>query len=320
MRFKKSKSTVSISLKFTLPLIKKEIVFQYVALFFIVALSFIGFRTLLFANSFPKTSITFEPIMNQFLPKKVFASSPPSLKGKLISYGSREKKEVALTFDADMTYGMEQMLSSGEVESFYDQKLIDVLQETGTKATLFLSGLWIETYPEVARELAGDPLFELANHSYSHPSFSGDCYGLRQISEEDKYNEIEKTQELLKGLTHSDNKLFRFPGGCYSAKDLALLKTFGLTAVEWDTVGNDGFNDNADAILFNVLNKVHNGSIIVLHMNGYPNEPKTAQVLPTIISTLKEQGFSFVTVSELLFSQHASQVFSIRQLLQYNIL
>lgn len=238
---------------------------------------------------------------------------PPTTNSDIIFHGSRNSKEVALTFDADMTPWMKEQLLSGSVQSYYNQQLINYLDQTQTKATLFLTGMWIELYPDVAKQLASDSLFELGNHSYSHPSFSGECYGLSQISFDEKQQEIEKTQQLLFDLTHQTNTLFRFPGGCYSQDDIVLLQEDGIQAVGWDVVGNDGFNSNTQAIVANVLNNIQNGSIIVMHMNGYPNDPKTSEAVPEIIQTLKQQGYTFVTVGELL-SQKQNLTRSSREL------
>jgi peptidoglycan-N-acetylglucosamine deacetylase len=195
---------------------------------------------------------------------------------------------------------MKEQLLSGSVQSYYNKALIDSLDQTQTKATLFLTGMWIELYQEDAAKLAADPLFELGSHSYSHPSFAGYCYGLAQISEDEKEPEIEKTQQLLLNLTHKQNTLFRFPGGCFDQDAITLMQKNGLQPIQWDVVGDDGFNDNTQGIIDNVVNNVQNGSIIVMHMNGYPNDPKTSDALPAIITTLKQRGYSFVTVSELL--------------------
>ena len=225
----------------------------------------------------------------------------PSIKNDhVISNGPREKKQVALTFDADMTPQMKKDLDTGETKNSYNQKIVEILNQTQTKATVFASGMWIEYYPEVTKELAANPLFEFGNHSYSHPSFDGFCWGLHLITDAEEQPEIQKTQDLLKQYTGKENKLFRFPGGCYSQKDIELTQKNGLYVVHWDSVGNDGFNDDAQNIEKNVLSSAQNGSVIVLHFNGYPNSPKTAEALPKIISTLKEKGYEFVKVTELL--------------------
>lgn len=238
----------------------------------------------------------------------------PSKNDGIVSHGPRDKKQVALTFDADMTPWMHDQYTEGAVSSYYDKTLIDELKQTNTKATLFLTGMWIELYPDVAKELASNSLFELANHSYSHPSFSGYCYGLAQMPPENKQDEVAKTQLLLFNLTQKQNTLFRFPGGCYSPEDITLLNKNGLTGIQWDVVGDDGFNENKDVIINNVVSTVQNGSIIVMHMNGAPNDPKTAEALPIIIQTLKDRGYEFVTVTELLAPPPKQEVLSLRSM------
>ena len=269
------------------------------------------------------TTDTYVPNPHKDVPvslKKVFlitardgeGNVTPAKNDGIISHGPHEKKQIALTFDADMTPWMRDQYTSGNVASYYDNKLIDELKDTNTKATLFLTGMWIGLYPDVAKELAANPLFELGNHSYTHPSFSGYCYGLAQMDPSVKNQEIEKTQTLLFDLTQKKNTLFRFPGGCYGQDDITLLNKEGLTGIQWDVVGDDGFNDNTDVIVNNVLRTVQNGSIIVMHMNGAPNDPKSSEALPIIIQTLKDRGYEFVTVSELLAPAPTKELVSIR--------
>lgn len=227
-------------------------------------------------------------------------ANPPKPKNEIVSHGPRDNNMIALTFDADMTPGMKAQLDSGEVATFNDQKIISILNQTQTKATFFMAGMWIELYPQEAREMASNPLFELANHSYSHPSFDGDCFGLGQIVNEQNYSQIHKTQLLLQSSGSIHNNYFRFPGGCYSQDDIESVTSQELTVVHWDVIGHDGFNHDAQSIINNIVPSVQNGSIIVLHLGGEPNTPKTAEILPIIISELKAKGFEFVKVSELL--------------------
>lgn len=218
----------------------------------------------------------------------------------IVTHGSRDSKKIALTFDADMTPWMQQQLQDGNVKSYYGSKVIQVLEDTNTPATLFLTGLWIESYPAVAKQLGQNSLFELGNHTYNHFSFNGACFGLPRVADNQKIDEITKTQQLLQSDAGVTGKYFRFPGGCYSDQDLQLVHQEGLIPIQWDVVADDGFNDNENAIINNVISRTQNGSIIVMHMNGAPNEPETAAALPEIISQLKKKGFQFVSMSELL--------------------
>ena len=84
---------------------------------------------------------------------------------------------VALTFDADMTRGMIQRIHAGRLRSpQYDPRILDILRDTRTPATFFVTGLWAETYPDVVKEIAATPLFEVENHSFDHAAWSG-CSG-----------------------------------------------------------------------------------------------------------------------------------------------
>lgn len=218
----------------------------------------------------------------------------------VIFHGDRNKKQVALTFDAEMTFGMRSVFLSKQVESSYDKRIIETLDKTNTKATLFLTGMWIELYPKETEQFSNNPLIELGSHSYTDSSFSGECYGLKKLNEAEKIEELGATERLLKEHARIDNVLFRFPGGCYSPEDIKLIHQAGDIVVHWDVVGEDGFNNDYQSIVSNVVSKTQNGSIIVLHMNGAPTAPRTADALPEIISKLKEKGFEFVKVSELL--------------------
>ncbi len=218
----------------------------------------------------------------------------------VIFHGPRDKKRIAITFDAEMTDGMKADLLSGKVQTSYNKKIIDILNQTQTKATLFLTGLWIELYPKETEELAKNQLFEFGSHSYTDSSYYGFCYGLKQLPSTLRIEDVGATEKLLREHAHIDNRLFRFPGGCYTPDDVKLVNQADDTVVHWDIAGNDGFNTNTYQIVHNVIDNVQNGSIIVLHMNGAPTSPNTAEALPEIISSLKAKGFEFVKVNELL--------------------
>jgi len=223
-----------------------------------------------------------------------------SLSANVIFHGPRTKKQIALTFDAEMTDGMKADLTSGKTKTSYDQRIFDILNQTHTKATFFLTGLLIELYPNVTSQLSQNPLFELGSHSYTDSSYFGFCYGLKQLSDTVKIEDIGATEKLLREHAGIDNRLFRFPGGCYTPGDVKLVNEANDTVVHWDVAANDGFNTNVNQIINNVVENVQNGSIIIMHLNGVPTAPKTADALPAIITQLKAKGFEFVKVNELL--------------------
>jgi peptidoglycan/xylan/chitin deacetylase (PgdA/CDA1 family) len=210
------------------------------------------------------------------------------------------QKVVALTFDADMTLKMRDELKSHRVASWYNGNVIAVLQRENIPSTLFLTGLWIEAYPDITRQLAQNPLFELGNHSYSHGGFRTPCYGLPAVKKSNEAAEVERTDALLQKYAAGYKKYFRFPGLCFDADDVKRVEAESYTVVDGDVEGGDGFEKYPAPIVANVVGHVRPGSIVVLHMHGGPNAPATALALPEIIRKLRAQGYSFVKVSDLL--------------------
>lgn len=229
----------------------------------------------------------------QTLPKTEF-------KPELIKHGSREKQKIALTFDADMTYEMLTLLKKGFVKSWYNREIKKTLESKKVKATIFFTGLWVQTYPWETKELAKNPLIEVGNHSYSHPAFTNNCYKLPFIKDDQVEDEVLKAQRIIKETAGISAKYFRFPGGCYKDIDLEIISKLNLKIIQWDVVSGDAFNKNEQQIIQNVESKVQNGSIIVFHINNGPYSPKTNDALLKIIPDLKKRGFEFVTISELL--------------------
>lgn len=209
-------------------------------------------------------------------------------------------KRISLTFDADMTAGMHSRLENKNVTGWYNRELIDYLEENNIEATLFLTGMWAETYPEDARKLADNPLFEIANHSYSHPGFTDHCYGLETVTEGQKKYELYHSKYVIRQITGVDTKLFRFPGGCETGADRALVESMGMRAVGWDILSGDSFSTDTVHIVNNMIEKAHDGAIIVAHMHAGPNAPKTAAAVKIAVPRLQARGYKFVKASELM--------------------
>lgn len=226
---------------------------------------------------------------------------PDEVPVDVITHGSRERPLVALTFDADMSPSMRKRLHDGTVSSWYDARIIAELRKTQTPATIFTTGLWATEYPGELREISADPLFEIENHSMTHAAFHGPCYGLDVLtSPEDKRHEVVDTAQILTEVTGQAPRFFRFPGGCHSPEDVALVRTAGELPVDWDVVSGDPFQKDSAVIVRNVLNNVRPGSIVVMHLNGAPNAPATADALKKIIPGLRDRGLQPVTLNELL--------------------
>ena len=217
--------------------------------------------------------------------------------------GPRSGRLVALTFDADMTPGMLALLRRGTVQSWYNREVIDVLRVERVPATLFLTGLWASTYPDDARALAADPLFEIGSHTFDHAAFRTPCYGLAAAS--DRGWELDEAQRVIQAVTGTIPALVRFPGDCYGRDDMHLARQKGLKVISGDVRAGDGFNPSAAAIANRVISQTMPGSIVVMHLHGPPYAPMTATALRQIIPALRQKGFEFATVSRLLRLQPA---------------
>lgn len=223
---------------------------------------------------------------------------PPAYLVGSYDNGDRNGMKVALTFDADMTPGMLAQLQRGQVASWYNAEVVEILHQESVPATLFLTGLWAETYPDVAKQLAGDPLFEIGSHTYDHAAFRVPCYALGGAF--DRAAEITRAQEAIESITGWTPKLLRFPGDCYNGDDVELAGQSGLKVISGDVRSGDGFNPSSAAIVAAVLSQVRGGSIVLMHLHGGPNAPYTAPALRVIVPMLKARGYQLVTVSDLL--------------------
>ncbi|MEU0951824.1 polysaccharide deacetylase family protein [Streptomyces niveus] len=207
-------------------------------------------------------------------------------------------KTVALTFDADMTSDQGPRAARGE--RFDNPTLISSLRRLEVPSTIFMTGRWVEEYPFQAREIGSDPLFEVANHSYSHHSFTADCHGLPALGKKDMAADVERAfGAFRKAGVRQVVPYFRFPGGCYDQSTLRTLAPAGLTAVQWDVVSGDAFATDADAVAEQVLAEVRPGSVVVMHCT-MSAAPVTDEAVRKIVPVLRERGYRFVKVSELI--------------------
>ncbi|ARP72940.1 polysaccharide deacetylase [Streptomyces pluripotens] len=207
-------------------------------------------------------------------------------------------KNIALTFDADMTADQGPRAASGE--HFDNPELIGTLRTLKVPATIFMTGSWADQYPAEARSLGHDPQFEIANHSYSHYAFTQDCYGLPTVDADQMRADVERAYTAFRtaGVPHA-LPYFRFPGGCYDQQALRALNGLGVTAVQWDVVSGDAFATDADAVARQVLDGVKPGSVVVMHCTRSA-APTTERVVRTVVPELRKRGYRFVKVSELI--------------------
>ncbi|MFF1956367.1 polysaccharide deacetylase family protein [Streptomyces sp. NPDC058220] len=207
-------------------------------------------------------------------------------------------KTVALTFDADMTADEGTRAARGE--RFDNPALIALLRRLEVPSTVFMTGRWAEEYPTQAEAIGNDPLFEIANHSYSHYSFTADCYGLPVLGKEKMAADVEAAFSAFHAAgARNVVPYFRFPGGCYDDTSLRALAPAKVTAVQWDVVSGDAFATDADAVAEQVLEGVKPGSLVVMHCTRSA-APATEDAVAQIVPELRKRGYRFVKVSQLM--------------------
>ncbi|MEU9708787.1 polysaccharide deacetylase family protein [Streptomyces sp. NPDC047967] len=212
--------------------------------------------------------------------------------------GGAAEKVVALTFDADMTADQGPRAAAGE--RFDNPELVALLRRLKVPSTVFMTGRWAEEYPAQAKAIGADPLFEVANHSYSHHAFSSPCYGLPAVAKDAMTRDVERAFTAFREAgVRNVVPYFRFPGGCYDDTALRALAPADVTAVQWDVVGGDAFATDADAVARQVLDGVRPGSLVVLHCTRSA-APATEAAVRRIVPELRERGYRFVKVSELM--------------------
>ncbi len=217
------------------------------------------------------------------IPSPIPRPGLPPVEPSLITHGDRSRPYIALTFDACQT---------ADHPAGYDAAIIKILTETETPATLFLGGLWMQSHPAQTQTLAANPLFELGNHSWSHADFT-------RLSPEEMSSEILRTQAKMYELTGRQPTLFRFPYDVGPDQALVMVGQYGLRAISGDVVSGDPDPRlSARAIVQAVTSQAENGSIIIMHMNTWGWH--TAEALPAVIRQLRDKGYTFVTVSQLL--------------------
>lgn len=190
-------------------------------------------------------------------------------------------KKIALTFDA----------AWGNSDT---QTILDILKKNNVKVTFFMTGGWVENYPEDVKAILADG-HDLGNHSENHKNMS-------QISDEEKKEELMKVHEKVRELTGYEMFLFRPPYGDYDNAVVNVAKECGYYAIQWDVDSLDWKDYGVDSIIRTVTGHKHlgSGSIILCH-NG---AKFTAQALDTLIKNLKDQGYTFDPLSELIYRDH----------------
>ncbi len=208
-----------------------------------------------------------------------YVSSASATKKLPIYSVQTDKKQVAITFDAAWT-------------NQDTDELIKILKKHKATATFFIVGDWAEKFPESVKAFY-DAGHTIANHSDTHKAFS-------KCSREEIRKEIVSCNEKLEKITGEKITLVRAPSGDYTRVSLEVAESLGMQTIQWNCDSLDYTKISVKEIVNRVVNGTQNGSIILFH-NGVEN---TAEALDRVLTELSKQGFSFVSVNDLIYKDN----------------
>ena len=191
-----------------------------------------------------------------------------------------DSKKIAISFDA--AWGNDDT-----------HTLVEILKEYNVPATFFVVGAWVDKYPESVKELA-DAGHRIQNHSNTHPYMT-------ELSHAKAVDEITVCNEKIKAITGVSPTLFRPPYGDYDDAVIETVENLKMYPIQWSVDSLD-WKDNATAesIYKRVVGKVKNGSIVLFHNDA----EHTPEALPKILKTLKDEGYEFVFIDDLIYKDN----------------
>ncbi|MEA3507722.1 MAG: polysaccharide deacetylase family protein [Synergistota bacterium] len=226
---------------------------------------------------------------------QTFAGKVPNQWGQEVAGVVRrfepQGKQVALTFDA----------CGGPHGSGYDKELINFLRSGNIAATLFINARWLEANPEIFAELASDPLFTIANHGLRHRpcSMTGRlAYGIKGTTGvKEVIEEIEGGAMAVEIASGDRPRFYRSGTNHYDEIAVRVANALRYSVVGYSVNGDGGATFSAEQVKRQLLS-VKPGGIVLMHMN-HP-EGKTAEGVMAAVPLLREQGFSFAGLEEVL--------------------
>lgn len=191
----------------------------------------------------------------------------------------KEEKVCSITFDC--AWGTE-----------YTDGILKALKNCDVRATFFMVEFWTEKYAEFVKKI-DESGCEIGTHSSTHSYMS-------KLNAEGIKQELTTSSEAIENITGKKVELFRPPYGDYDDELIKTASELGYYTIQWDVDSLDWKDLSASDIAMRVINGVKNGSIILMHNNGL----HTAEAVPIILETLKNRGYSFVPVGELILREN----------------
>ena len=196
-----------------------------------------------------------------------------------------DRKAIALTFDDGPWPD-----TTGEI--------LDILKDNGAKATFFEIGNQIAENADVVKRIHKEG-HQIATHTWDHAAGSGQGVNLTYMTADEQRQEVEKGYEAIKSVTGEEPEhILRAPGGNYVGDIIPNLKDLVTAEIGWNVDTEDWRRPGADAIA-SAIESAQPGDVILMH-DGGGDRSQTVEALRLALPTLKEKGYEFVTIDELM--------------------
>ena len=198
---------------------------------------------------------------------------------------SNGDKVIALTFD------------DGPWDKQTDE-ILDILEQNDAKGTFFTVGQCISGH-EKELQRAASMGCEIGTHTWDHAEGSGEGVSLIKMSTDERKQEVQKGLEAIKNATGQEaSTIFRCPGGNFDTSVATDLEGIVTAEIGWNVDTTDWKKPGADVIAQRIQS-AGPGNIILMH-DGGGDRSQTIEGLRQALPKMKEQGYSFITVQELL--------------------
>ena len=192
-----------------------------------------------------------------------------------IAIGNKDSKKIYLTFDEGYEAG-------------YTNKILEVLKENNVNATFFITAHYLNTQPELVKQMI-DEGHVIGNHTSKHKS-------MPSLTEEQIEEEILSLHQAVYEKFNYEMKHLRPPMGEFSEKSLAVTNNLGYQTVMWSFAYKDWEEQNQpdeEKAIKIITENFHSGEIMLLHANSSTN----TNILPEIIKQAREQGYIFESLN-----------------------
>ncbi|WP_414754431.1 polysaccharide deacetylase family protein [Anabaena sp. CCY 9910] len=216
-------------------------------------------------------------------------------KTKGLSYAVPTRFQGATIKTAKLTHGQKVIALTFDDGPWPESttQVLDILKQNNIKATFFVVGQNVKNYPDLLRRVAAEG-HAIGNHTWHH--------WYHFMNPQVAAYEVNNTTNLIYQITGVKTDLFRPPGGMMNNGLVSYAKNNKYAVIIWSSDSMDYSRPSVPKLINNVFRLAKPGGIVLMH-DGGGNRTQTVQALPEIIARFRKQGYSFVTVPELLEMQ-----------------